>query len=145
MLAGFLAQLNYPPALHGRSTARSFFRAHPKVPAWGGSRLRPSRTDDSVSRSPPGRRAPPARSGPQPDAPEPAHLGHPPLRQPVSGDGGRHVLLAGDREDLLRGVEDLRCPGPGTLEAQTAPPARTLDNTPAIAPVLAPLHPPPVR
>src|SRR5712691_3413893 len=47
MLAGFLAQLNHPPPLHRRSTARLFFRAHPKVPALGGSRLRPPRTDSS--------------------------------------------------------------------------------------------------
>src|SRR5262249_56688743 len=37
-------------------------------------------------------------SGRQPDAPDPAYLGHPPLGQPVGGHGGRHAFLLGPRE-----------------------------------------------
>src|SRR5215472_9796893 len=64
----------------------------------------------------------------QPDAPEPANLGHPPLGQPVGGHSGRHALFVRQREYLLGGHVDLLGPHAGPLEVETSPLVRDLDD-----------------
>src|SRR5690349_25143934 len=55
----------------------------------------------------------PAGSAGQPDAPEPANLGHSPFGQPIGGHRGRHALFIRQREDLLGGHVDLLGPYAG--------------------------------
>src|SRR5260370_10666912 len=68
------------------------------------------------------------RLGRQPDAPQPADLGHPPLSQPVGGHGGRHAFLVRQREDLLGRDVDLFGAHAGPLEVETGPLVRDLDD-----------------
>src|SRR5258708_29013092 len=81
-----------------------------------------------------------ARSGAQPDAPQPAYLGHPALGQPVGGHGWRHALLTGQPEHPLRRGEDLVGLRPGALEIEALKLVSYLDHAAGVHDVVGCVH-----